>query len=231
MSWRGPGNTSGTGDISVSTQATGTFSYALWCQVGECLSKPAEASVWVWGNPLLLVAPDFDCGTNQLTVRTTGGNGQPIEYHVPSVTQGWTTTNPVTVQAKHFKKEKLKLSARQWNLVRNDYDLVKLDYQLPACGSARQGASDEEPTPLTVVVLGNPVPGREVSVEVRGAAGRLLRLQLTDLKGQVVSERRVDEAGLVEHQVLLLGAQAPGLLLLRVSTPTQNQTVKVLRAE
>ena len=85
--------------------------------------------------------------------------------------------------------------------------------------------------PLSVTVLGNPVAGETVAVEVRGAEGQSLQLQLRDERGHLVSEQSVGKAGVVERQTLRLGQVPAGVLLLRVSTSTQSQTLKLLKAE
>ena len=95
--------------------------------------------------------------------------------------------------------------------------------------SARLG--QESPPNLAVRVLGNPVTGQEVAVEVRGAEGQPLRYVLSNLQGQLVSERLVEQAGALERQRLSVGRQPAGVLLLRVSTPSQHQTVKILTAQ
>ena len=95
---------------------------------------------------------------------------------------------------------------------------------------ARLGAEPGE-TDLDVVVLGNPVTGSNVSVEVRGAGGQPLRLTLTDVLGRTVSERFVDRAGALERQTLRIGQRPAGVLLLQVSTPTQSRSLKVVKAE
>ena len=84
-----------------------------------------------------------------------------------------------------------------------------------------------ESTGLQVNVLGNPVMGREIDVEVRGAEGQTLGIQLTDSQGRIISERRVPQAMAVEHQ--RLESEARGVLLLRVSAGTQTQTLKILK--
>ena len=73
--------------------------------------------------------------------------------------------------------------------------------------------------------------GSAIDLEVTGAEGQPLRLQLTDLSGRAVSERAIDKAEPVERQTVPIGNQPAGLLLLRVSTPSQSQTVKVLKVE
>jgi hypothetical protein len=96
-------------------------------------------------------------------------------------------------------------------------------------GSGARSAAPELGPGLQVVVLGNPVTGQDVSVEVAGAEGQPLRLSLTNLQGQPVSEQVVERAGAVERQRLRVAGQPAGVLLLRVSTPHQTQTVKVLK--
>ncbi|SOD90460.1 T9SS type A sorting domain-containing protein [Spirosoma fluviale] len=99
-------------------------------------------------------------------------------------------------------------------------------------GAARL-ASDGIGKPLTegwqVRVLGNPVTGNEVVVEVRGAQGESLRYELLDGSGRSVQTHPIKQAGWLEHQTLNLGSQGAGLLFLRVSTPTHSQTVKILK--
>ncbi|MFD2573137.1 immunoglobulin domain-containing protein [Spirosoma soli] len=230
--WSGPNNTSGTGNIVVPTTSTGTLVYQAVCQLNNCTSSPTSATVTVRKDELRVVAPLFDCATNQLTLRTTGGNGKPIEYHIASITNGWSATNPVTVSAKDFRRS-FDIDARQKEGDNTGYDQAEEldDYELPACGSGREAASQEQVVPLSVVVLGNPVRGQEVSVEVRGAEGQPLGLQLTNLQGRTVVGRTIQKAGLVERQTFGVGDQPAGLLLLRVSTPSQSQTVKVLKSE
>ena len=45
-----------------------------------------------------------------------------------------------------------------------------------------------------------------------------------------MSERSIEQAGAIETQTLPMSNQPAGVLLLRVSTPNQRQTVKVLKA-
>ena len=71
--------------------------------------------------------------------------------------------------------------------------------------------------------------GETAEVEVWGANGQSVNLHLTDERGRLVSEQSVGRAGVVERQTLRLG-QTPAVLL-RVSTSTQIQTVKLLKAE
>lgn len=99
----------------------------------------------------------------------------------------------------------------------------------PGAG-ARQRA-EEFDTSLRVRVLGNPVQGDVVNIEVRGGEGQPLQLRLTNLQGHVVGEQQVERAGALEQQRLSVAGQPAGVLLLRVSSPTQVQTVKISKVE
>lgn len=92
---------------------------------------------------------------------------------------------------------------------------------------ARLGIAGND-VPWRILVLGNPVVGTELRFEVVGVEGQPLRMQLADLSGQVISERAVERARALEYQSLPIVHQKAGILLLRVSTPSQSQTVKVL---
>ncbi|MBO0932009.1 chitobiase/beta-hexosaminidase C-terminal domain-containing protein [Fibrella aquatilis] len=85
----------------------------------------------------------------------------------------------------------------------------------------------EPEVPFTVMLLGNPVR-QSAELEVRGAAGNPLILTLTDVQGRQVGIHRVEVAGVVERMSVPIDGHGPGLLLLRVTTPTQTQTVKLL---
>ena len=88
--------------------------------------------------------------------------------------------------------------------------------------------SAETASNLQVTVLGNPVSGTGLSVEIRGAEGQPLRLQLTDATGREMNSRLLEKAGALEQQRFELGHRAAGFLFLQVSTPTQKRTIKIL---
>lgn len=112
-------------------------------------------------------------------------------------------------------------------ILNSAYVLKGAPKPLTCSPSARLSAGVGE-TRLEATLRGNPV-GETVSVEVRGASGQRLRLQLTDLNGRIVAEREIAEAATVEKQELPTGKQTPGLLLLRVLSGSQAVTLKVLR--
>ncbi|MRS63530.1 T9SS type A sorting domain-containing protein [Larkinella terrae] len=56
-----------------------------------------------------------------------------------------------------------------------------------------------------------------------------MHLQLSDLYGRLISERSVEQAQSLERQTLPVTGHSAGLLLLRVSTPTQTRTVRIVK--
>ncbi|MEZ0484434.1 putative Ig domain-containing protein [Fibrella aquatica] len=97
-------------------------------------------------------------------------------------------------------------------------------------GSARMASV--EPTPeLEVTLLGNPVQGDLVRVQIRGASKGPLQLQLVSAQGRVITSKQVARPQSMEQQELSVVGQGPGVLLLQISTPTQSRTIKVLKTE
>jgi hypothetical protein len=111
-------------------------------------------------------------------------------------------------------------------------DHIRQGGQLGACNPSPANArlSAEPGTgELVVQVLGNPVSGRQVEALVSGAAGQALRVELVSLQGRVLDQQQVEQAQPQQRVVLQAGA-SPGVLLLRVSTASQTQTVRLLKA-
>jgi sugar lactone lactonase YvrE len=99
----------------------------------------------------------------------------------------------------------------------------------PPTGAPARLAFAEAGNALSVKVLGNPIQNDQVSFEVTGAEGQALQLQLLTPQGRIVNQQLVPRAQVTQQHQLSVAGQAGGLLLLQVSTPTQSQTVKVLR--
>jgi hypothetical protein len=77
-------------------------------------------------------------------------------------------------------------------------------------------------------VYPNPV-GEEFKVKIEGAQHQTLRLQLADLKGQVLVDKQVVVEQALHQERLGLGGAPVGMYLLRVSTAGQTRTLKVLK--
>jgi predicted outer membrane repeat protein len=106
----------------------------------------------------------------------------------------------------------------------------RVSFRVTNPGAARLAAGRVESrveAPWRVRVLGNPVLGSEVVVEVNGAQGESLHYELLDGSGRSVQTQQVEQAGSLEHQTMRISSQGAGLLLLRVSTSSHSQTVKI----
>ncbi|GAB3338004.1 hypothetical protein GCM10027299_49700 [Larkinella ripae] len=112
-------------------------------------------------------------------------------------------------------------------VLNSEYTLKWAPKELTCPSPARLAAESAE-RGLDVKVLGNPV-GNQLAVELRGAEGKSVRFQVTDLQGRVVMERVIESAGGTETQRFSLAAEPPGLLFLRVATHSQAVTLKVIK--
>jgi predicted outer membrane repeat protein len=159
----------------------------------------------------------------RFTPRYAGDSGSPISFSVVNELAPTTNPGPYTLSL-YTDNPTIRLSAVQSGVS------SQFSYGwLAACNaSARQAAVE---VPLSVTVLGNPAVGSHLRVDVRGAEGQPLHLQLTNASGALVNEQRVEQAATVERQTLELGRQPAGILLLRVSTPSQTRIVKVVQGE
>lgn len=100
----------------------------------------------------------------------------------------------------------------------------------PSSANARIAAA-EPGTDLKVTVLSNPVQGSEVVFDVEGAADQPLRVFLTDLQGRVLVNQTSTGQEVRQRHRLSVASQSAGVLLLRVSTPTQWQTLRLIKSE
>ena len=205
------------------TQSGQTVSYdfdlAAYCQ--DAVAAPDTGKIAT--SELRLILPAYNCRTGIFAFRVTGGDGSTVEYKAAGITD-WTRDSTHVVEAALRTANDIQpflLMARQKGRV------VTLLWNLKAeCGRARIGV--DEPTGLTVSVLGNPVSDA-VTVEVTGAAGQTLRMHLFDARGRLVEGRAVESAGAAERQTFDLHRQPTGTLLLQTTTSGQTQTVKVIK--
>jgi hypothetical protein len=200
------------------TQSGVTVTY-VWNIRAVCPIGPVTP-----GGPLTLTTPTYNCATGAFTFNTSGGNGTPITYFAIGITGPTTNPNQFVDQGSRTADDvqPFLLQATQSGVT------TTLVWNLKAaCGRARVGAS--EPTAaLKVSVLGNPVSGETVDVEVSGAEQQPLRIQLSNLQGQLVTEQHVKQATALERVRLRLNRSA-GVYLLQVSSPGQTKVVRVLK--
>jgi hypothetical protein len=100
----------------------------------------------------------------------------------------------------------------------------------PPAGAPARLAFAEAGRGLSVTVLGNPIQNDQVLFEVTGVEGQDLQLQLLTSQGRVVKQQLVPRADANQRHQFSVAGQAGGLFLLQVSTPTQSQTVKVIKS-
>ncbi|WP_158500562.1 cellulose binding domain-containing protein [Spirosoma radiotolerans] len=103
-----------------------------------------------------------------------------------------------------------------------------LIFGTPPSGAPARVGAPEPVLALQAKVLGNPVVGSQAEVEITGVVGQAVTLRLVDLQGRTVHEQRIEQAGETELVSLPLG-QSRGLLLLNVSTASQQQRLKLVR--
>ena len=90
------------------------------------------------------------------------------------------------------------------------------------------GDGSQVESQLSVRVLGNPVEGKTVEIEISGADGQLVDLTLIDLQGRVLHHDSLPPTGASDRVIVPIGSDN-SFLLLQVSTPTQRQQVKLLK--
>lgn len=206
------------GSLSVSTGYTMTVAAPVSATLGQLSGftitgvQPLSCVVMNGGQRAVTFQPQYG-----------GGDGQPITFGVVNERAATTDPGPYTLNL-YTDNPVIILNAQQGGTV------APYRYHwLGGCTSSARLGSGEAQIGLQVRGLGNPVEGAEVAVEVRGAQGQPLRLQLTEQTGRIVREQQVELAGMVEVICLHVGTQPAGVLLLRVSTPSQTQMVKMLK--
>ncbi len=161
----------------------------------------------------------------QFTPQYGGLDGSPVSFSVANELASTTNPGPYSLSL-YTDNPVITLRAVQGG-VSSSFAYNWLN----ACGSASARRGAEPVTALHVTVLGNPQQGATVSIEVSGAEGQPLQLQLMNGNGREISSQSVGRAGLVERQQLNIANEPAGLYFLRVSTPTQQMTVKLVRMQ
>ncbi|WP_338874733.1 putative Ig domain-containing protein [Spirosoma sp. SC4-14] len=152
-----------------------------------------------------------------------GVTGQPINFQVVNELAATTAPGPYTLNL-YTDNPVVTLKATQVGTVGE----ASFSYTwLSGCGSPRLAAT-ESGTGLQVKVLGNPIAGPSVEVEIRGVGGQQVKLELVDLKGRQLQAHSIGQATEVELIKLEAGS-LPSQCILQVSTRTQQQVIKLLK--
>jgi hypothetical protein len=153
-----------------------------------------------------------------------GVTGQSISFGVSNELATTTVSGPYTLNL-YTDNPVLTLKATQSGSTGE----ASYSYNwLAACSAPARVGTPEAQTRLEVTVLGNPVEGEQVEVEIRSDPQQTIHLDVTDLQGNRISQKTVDSESGQQRVSVRLGSEI-GTYLLRVSTPTQQQTIKIIR--
>lgn len=199
-----------------------------------CGSDPAT-----FGQPLQVLEPTYNCQTGTIKFNVRGGNGSVIEFGAigitPFQTNCFETMDTEVAQDVRDDKsnvEPFQIMARQNGQQTNTYAFDARAYCRPGGAGNPNGAGRlsvlEPMAGLQVTVFGNPTIGNEVEVEIAGAEGKPLTLRVADGLGKVIGQQFTGKASATQRYMVPVGKSA-GMYFLQVSTPTQVQTVKIVR--
>jgi Calcineurin-like phosphoesterase/Putative Ig domain len=198
-----------------------TLPQGITCTCGGKILTPPPA--------LSLLTPGFDCKTGSLTFVTAGGDGTKIEYQITGQTN-WTIANTTQIANVTALVNSITATtpATLTLLARQSSTTVSYGFDVKtAClGSGREGVNTTDE--LQITVFGNPTTDPTVDVEIRGAEGQQLRVQLADSQGKIWTNHNIKSARVVERQTVVLG-QSAGVYLLTVSSGTRRETMKIVR--
>ncbi|MBD2699075.1 SBBP repeat-containing protein [Spirosoma sp. BT702] len=163
-------------------------------------------------------------GANRRSIRFqpmySGLTGEPVSFSIVNEMLPTTLPGPYALEL-YTDNAVLRLRAQQGN------SSASYEYNwLVGCGSSRQGVA-ERSTELQVNVLGNPVEGEFVDIEISGADSQSVQVNVTNLKGQSLHQTRLENVAARERVRIPIVNQ--GVLLLQVSTSTQRREIRLVK--
>jgi hypothetical protein len=171
------------------------------------------------------VVVDVARGQRQVTFvpQYSGLTGQPVSFSVVNELVSTQAAGPYTLRL-YSDNPVITLVAQQGGVSST------FSYNwLSACGSRQGRVGVLAEAALQVRVLGNPLEGDELLLDVRGAQGQLLTVRVLDERGYPAADPVYRPAA---ESVERLQVQLPGsggVYVLQVSIPGQQQSVKVLK--
>ncbi|MDB5234010.1 MAG: hypothetical protein JWR44_1003, partial [Hymenobacter sp.] len=96
------------------------------------------------------------------------------------------------------------------------------------CAQATATLSGKAASGLQILVFGNPIPGARAEIEVRGAKGQPVSLQVCNVLGAVVWQQTLP-ASATAGRISVPVPGAAGLYVLRARTPSGADTVQLLK--
>jgi hypothetical protein len=153
----------------------------------------------------------------------SGLNGQPVTFQVRNESAPTTAAGPYSL-VFYTDNPTVTLQATQ----ASSSDVATFSYNwLAGCNSPAR-LMQEASQKLSVTVLGNPVLNETVSVELRGANDQPVVLRSVDSQGRNIQTVTVGRAGSVERVDVKIG-RSPGMYILHVNTPSQQEAVKLMK--
>ena len=159
--------------------------------------------------------------TVKFTPQYTGVTGQSITFSVVGELLPTTNSGPYTLNM-YRDNPVITLKAIQAG---TPGEATYLFNWASFCPLGARLAADEG---LSVTVIPNPSVGQTTDIEVKGVANQPVDFQVTDEQGKPVSQFRIEQANDVERVPVRLGS-LPGIYMLRVITPLQRKTVKLIK--
>lgn len=156
------------------------------------------------------------------TPQYAGQDGTPVSFSVVNELLPTTSPGPYTIRL-YTDNPVVTLQAEQ----RGQVSTYRYDWLKSCNANNRQGIAENVDL-LTVTVLGNPVAGESVEVVIGGAAGQAVALSLSDLAGNRLHQQQLPPVKAEERVVIPIATRQP-ITILKVSTATQQQTVKLIR--
>ncbi|WP_185155477.1 putative Ig domain-containing protein [Rudanella paleaurantiibacter] len=176
---------------------------------------------------------EVNCQTGSFRILTSGGNGSPISYaNLVGLSNADPNNclrvldNPDLIRAVNNPASDigpLNLRVTQNGVTSNTFSF---NFKQFCTGTARIARAED--APLEVTVLGNPTTAEWVAVRIAGAGSEALSLEVADAQGHLVSQQQATASQGEATTRVRVGASA-GMYVLRVSTPTRTQTVKIVR--
>ena len=121
-------------------------------------------------------------------------SGQPISFSVVNELSPTTNAGPYSLNL-YTDNPVITLKATQTGTAGS----ASFAYNwLNACNASARLGVRERSGGLLVQVLGNLVLGQLVAVEIRGAEGQSLRVELVDLQGRILHQQGINRAAVTE---------------------------------
>lgn len=158
------------------------------------------------------------------TPQYTGLTGQPVSFAIPNETPPTYNPGPYTLNL-YVDNPTLTLKATQTGTIGESSFVF---HWLGYCPTGARMASSELHSELTITAIPNPSFSQSIDVEVKGTAGQPVDFQVVDEQGKPVSQMRIEQVTDVERVPIRLGAMA-GTYILKISTSTQNKTIRLLK--